>query len=258
MLKVLITGCRGGIGFEAATKLLKAGHFVYVTVHREESLPEVKEKLKQFSTNVMVEKLDITLKEDREKILDWDLDVLVNNASLGDSGPLIEIDMNRVRTVLETNIFSTLELTQIAVKKMIENKKGRVVIIGSLYGMLPTPFLAPYGMGKFALENIAYSLRSELKCFGIPVVIVNPGAYNTGFNLKNIKKKYEWLNEKGLYKDHIDVIKKSEKDLLRFEHQNTDAISDKVVKAVTAKKPKRRYVAPLLQYMLVPVAKRFT
>lgn len=258
MLKVLITGCRGGIGFEAATKLLKAGHFVYVTVHREESVPEVKEKLKQFEGNVHVEKLDVTVKEDREKILDWDIDVLVNNASLGDSGPLIEIDVQRVRNVLETNIFSTIALTQTAVKKMIENKKGRVVIIGSLYGMLPTPFLSPYGMGKFALENIAYSLRSELKCFGIPVVMVNPGAYNTGFNMKNIMKKYEWLNEKGLYKDHIDVIKKSEKDLLRFERQNTDKISGKVVKAVTAKNPKTRYVAPLLQYMLVPIGKRMT
>ncbi|MFZ1321452.1 MAG: SDR family NAD(P)-dependent oxidoreductase [Ignavibacteria bacterium] len=258
MLRILITGCKGGIGFEAATKLLNKGHFVYVTVHREESVSEVKEKLKTFPDNYHVEKLDITEKTDREKILEWDLDVLVNNAGIGESGPLIEIDIDRVRKVMETNVFAALELTQIAVRKMIKNKKGRVVIIGSMYGLLPTPFIAPYGMSKFALENVAYSLRGELKPFNIPVVMVNPGAYDTGFNLKNVNKKYEWHDKNGLYKDHMDIIKKSEDQIFRLEVKNTDGISDKVVKAVTAKNPKKRYYAPLLQWFLIPIGKHIS
>ena len=258
MSRILITGCKGGIGLGAASKLLKLDHFVYVTVHKEESVADVKKKLEPYAKNVLVEKLDITNSEDRGKILKWDFNVLVNNAGIGDSGPLVEIDVKKIRDAFETNVFSAIELTQIAVKKMIAQGNGRVVIIGSMYGLLPTPFLAPYGMTKFALEDMAFSLRTELKPFGIPVVMVNPGAYNTGFNEKNIKKKYEWFNENGLYKNHKDVIKKTEDQLLSFEVQSIEGIVDKVVKAVTAKRPKKRYAAPLRQWLLIPLGRRIT
>lgn len=255
MSKILITGCRGGIGLGAALQLAEAGHFIYATVEKEESIAELKKKLEPFAENTLVEKLDVTDPDDRKKILNWEIDVLVNNAGIGDSGPLIEIDVDRIRNVMETNVFAAIELTQIAVKKMIARGSGRVVIVGSMYGLLPTPYLAPYGMSKFALENIAYSLRIELKPFRIPVVMVNPGAYNTGFNKKNIDKKYEWLDKNGLYKDHLDSIKKADDQLISLEVQNTDGIIKQLVKAVTDKKPKKRYKAPYWQWLLIPVGK---
>lgn len=256
MLRVLFTGCKGGIGLQAAEKLLNEGHFVYVTVHREESVPEVKKKLEKYADNCHVEKLDITDSEDRDKIKEWDIDVLVNNAAIGESGPLAEIEVERIRKCLETNVIATIQVTQIALQKMIPNKKGRIVIIGSMAGLLPTPFLAPYAMTKFTLESVAFSLRTELKPFSIPVVIVNPGAYNTGFNLKNINKKYDWMDPDGYYKDNMDAIKKAEKQILGTEVQNTHAISDKVVKAVTVKNPKRRYEAPWWQWIFIPIGRR--
>lgn len=255
MSRILITGCRGGFGFAAALKLAEKGHFVYVTVHREDSVDELKKKLEPFAKNTLVEKLDVTVSKDREKILDWDIDVLVNNAGIGDSGPVIEMDVQRIRDVLETNVFSSLELTQLAVKKMIAKGSGRVVIIGSMYGLLPTPFLVPYGMSKFALENLAYSMRIELKPLGIPVVMVNPGAYDTGFNKKNIDKKYEWMNLNGLYKDHMDSIKKAEDQLYELQVKNIEGIVDQIVKACTDKKPKKRYKAPYWQWVLLPVGR---
>lgn len=256
MLKVLFTGCRGGIGLQAAEKLLKAGHFVYVTVHNEESIPEVKKKLENYASNSLVEKLDITVSEDRDKLKEWDLDVLVNNAAIGDSGPLAEIDVKRINKVFETNVISTIEVTQVALKKMIPNKKGRIIFMGSMAGLLPTPFLAPYGMSKFTLESVVFSLRTELKPFSIPVVIINPGSYKTGFNLKNINKKYEWFKEDGYYKDHISAIKKAEMQILGLEVTDLNSISDKVVEAVTDKHPKRRYEAPWWQWMFVPIGRR--
>lgn len=255
MSRILITGCRGGFGFGAAFKLAEKGHFIYATVHREESVAEVKKKLEPFAKNTLVEKLDITLSNDREKILDWDIDVLVNNAGIGDSGPVIEMDVQKIKDVLETNVFSALELTQLAVKKMIAKGSGRIVIVGSMYGLLPTPFLVPYGMSKFALENLGYSMRVELKPFGIPVVMVNPGAYNTGFNKKNIEKKYEWMNLNGLYKDHLKTIKKTEEQLIDLQVQNIEGIVEQLVKACTDKKPKKRYKAPYWQWMLLPLGR---
>ncbi|HMQ68804.1 MAG TPA: SDR family NAD(P)-dependent oxidoreductase [Ignavibacteria bacterium] len=256
MLRILFTGCRGGIGLQAAEKLLKAGHFVYVTVHEEESVPEVKKILEEYAENCHVEKLDITVSEDRNKIREWDLDVLVNNAAIGDSGPLAEIDPDRLRKVFETNVISAIEVTQIALQRMIKNKKGRIVFMGSMAGLLPTPFLAPYAMSKFTLESVVFSLRTELKPFSIPVVMINPGSYKTGFNEKNINRKYEWFNHDGIYKDHISAIKKAEMQILGLEVSDLNSISDKVVEAVTDKHPKRRYEAPWWQWIFVPLGRR--
>jgi short-subunit dehydrogenase len=252
-VKILITGCRGGIGLDAARRLAARGHTIYATVHSESSIESVKSALAANAANVTVEKIDITNAADREKAGKWDIDVLINNAAIGDSGPLAEIDIDRMKRVLDVNIFGALELTRKFIPAMAERKSGRIIFIGSIAGLIPTPFLAPYGMSKFALESIAFSLRTELKTFGIHVVMVNPGGYNTEFNQKNIGKKYEWLDTSRLYKDHMDVIKKAEGMIIRSELQDTSSIASQIVKAVEDRKPKRRYVAPIWQWWAVPL-----
>jgi len=252
-MKILITGCRGGIGLDAARRLAARGHTIFATVHSESSIEGVKSALAANAANVTVEKIDITNAADREKAGKWDIDVLINNAAVGDSGPLAEIDLERVKRVLDVKIFGALELTRKFIPRMAERKSGRIIFIGSIAGLIPTPFLAPYGMSKFALESIAFSLRTELKTFGIHVVMVNPGGYNTQFNQKNIGKKYEWLDTSRLYKDHMDVIKKAEGMIIRSELQDTSSIARQIVKAVEDKRPKRRYVAPIWQWWAVPL-----
>lgn len=252
-MNILITGCRGGIGLDAARRLAARGHTIYATVHSQSSIEGVKSAFAANAANVNVEKIDITNAADREKAGKWDIDVLINNAAIGDSGPLAEIDLDRVRRVLDVNIFGALELTRKFIPRMAERKSGRIIFIGSIAGLIPTPFLAPYGMSKFALESVAFSLRTELKTFGIQVVMVNPGGYNTEFNQKNIGRKYEWLDTSRLYKDHMDVIKKAEGMIIRSELQDTSSIARQIVKAVEDKKPKRRYVAPIWQWWAVPL-----
>jgi short-subunit dehydrogenase len=257
-MKILITGCKGGIGLDAVKRLAARGHTIYATVHSAASIDGVKAAFGENAANVTVEKLDITDVADREKAGQWDIDVLINNAAIGDSGPLAEIEIERIRRVMEVNIFGTLELTRKFIPRMAERKSGRIIFIGSIAGLIPTPFLAPYGMSKFALESIAFSLRTELKPFGINVVMVNPGGYNTDFNQKNIGKKYEWIDGSVLYKGHMDVIKKAEGSILRSELQDTSSIARQIVKAVEDKKPKRRYVAPVWQWWAVPLLRELT
>lgn len=252
-MKILITGCKGGIGLDAARRLVGRGHSIYATVHSEGSIESVKTAFGADAANVTVEKIDITNAADREKAGKWDIDVLINNAAIGDSGPLAEIDIDRMKRVLDVNIFGALELTRKFIPRMAERKSGRIIFIGSMAGLMPTPFLAPYGMSKFALESVAFSLRTELKPFGIKVVMVNPGGYNTEFNQKNIGKKYEWIDSSVLYKGHMDVIKKAEGMIIRSELQDTCSIARQIVKAVEDRIPKRRYVAPLWQWWLVPL-----
>ncbi len=257
MARVLITGCRGGIGRDVACRLLKRGHRVYATVHREAAVEELRSVLKSFGDNFLVGKLDVTEASDINKVDAWDIDVLINNAAIGDSGPLVEIDPQRIRAVFETNVFSALRLTQKVVPKMIARGGGRIVFMGSMAGLIPMPFYAPYAMTKSALESVASSLRTELKPFGIKVIIINPGGYNTGFNQKNLAKKYEWMDVNGLYKDHMGYVSEAGERLMKRELQDTQSIAKQVVKAIESRRPKRRYVAPKWEWIFLPLVRWF-
>src|SRR5674536_326286 len=105
MASVLITGCRGGIGLDVACRLLKRGHTVYATVHMEESVDELRSVLASFGENFVVDKLDVTEPNDIKKVDGWDLDVLINNAAIGDSGPLAEIDPEELPPCLRPTCF---------------------------------------------------------------------------------------------------------------------------------------------------------
>jgi short-subunit dehydrogenase len=257
MASILITGCRGGIGLDVACRLLKRGHRVYATVHRETSVDELRSVLKSFGENFVVDKLDVTEAKDIDKVDAWDIDVLVNNAAIGNSGPLAEIAPERVNAVFETNVFSTLRLTQKVLPQMIAKGGGRIVFMGSMAGLIPTPFYAPYAMTKFALESVAFSLRTELKPFGINVIVINPGRYSTGFNEKFMWQKYEWMNANGLYKDYMAYVRQEEEKVIKHELQSTQSIAKQVVRAVEARRPKRRYVAPKREWVFLPLVRRF-
>ena len=247
MKKILITGARGGIALDATKRLLDNGHTVYATVHFEYDVASLKEKLSSYGERAIVEKLDILDQDDREKVNQWDIDVLINNAAIGDSGPLAEIPIERVRDVIETNVIATLQITQNVLVQMKKKRQGQVVFISSLAGMMPTPFLSPYALTKHALESITGSLRVELKSFGINVTSINPGGYNTGFNKKNIEKKYEWLDESSMPAAERKRMKFEESFIYGFEMKSTTSIAKKVVKAVEARCPAKRYTAPWWQ-----------
>ena len=138
MASILITGCKGGIGLDVACRLLKRGHKVFATVHREVSINDARTVLKSFGDNFVVDKLDVTDASDVNKVDNWDINVLINNAAIGDSGPLAEIDPQRVKAVFQTNVFSTLRLTQKVVRKLIANGEGRIIFMGSMAGTIPT------------------------------------------------------------------------------------------------------------------------
>ena len=178
--QVLITGSGTGIGRDTALRLAKRGHTVYATTHSEDQATS----LNSLGTpGVKAFKLDITDGSDRLRAAGLPIDVLINNAAVGQSGSLAEVPIERVRATFETNLFATLAFTQIVVAGMIERRQGTIIFISSLVGRVPAPFLMPYAMTKFALSAAADALRqelAELDC-GVHVSVVEPGAYHTGF-----------------------------------------------------------------------------
>lgn len=255
MSTILITGAGSGLGKAASIALSKRGHFVYATTHRQSQADELNALALKESLSLKSFKLDITLKEDRALCENLDIDILINNAALGDSGSACEVPIDNYRNAFETNVFSALELTQIIFKNMVRNKTGRIIFISSLAGRVSIPFLSPYTSSKFALEAIASSLKSEIKNLSdckIDVILIEPGACATGFNQKNIHKQFLWMREKSYFKNNLEKLEKNQYDYFKLvESKSLSSIVDQYIKAVEDKHPKSRYSAPLIQSIFV-------
>ena len=254
---VLITGAGSGIGRETALALAGRGHKLHATTHTQEQAAWWAGK---GLANVNALKLDITVREDRERARDLDIDVLISNAAIGDTGSLAEVPMERVRATFETNLFATLELAQVVVERMLVRRSGTLIFISSLAGRLPSPFMMPYAMTKFALSAAADALRDELKMLnsGVHVVVVEPGAYLTGFNQEMMAKKYVWMKERSHFRDMIPSLKVMDQRWLYWlEVADTRSIVTRIVWATEADRPRFRYVAPWWQGAGVRVLRAF-
>ena len=257
---ILITGAGSGIGHDAALALAARGHQVLATTFNEDQAQALRQECTARGLAIEVFKLDITNPQDRALIAGRDVDVLVNNAALGESGSLAEVDMDRVRRLFEVNLFSTLALTQVALRGMIARRRGTVVFISSIVGRVPAPFLMPYSMTKFALSAAAAGLRGEMDQLGkgIAVCVVEPGAIHTGFNQSMAASKYAWMGPDSYFHDQKEKIQAEEKRTFSFlEAKSTDSVVAAIVKACEANRPRLRYVAPWIQGFGVRLARIF-
>lgn len=257
---ILITGAGTGIGRDAAFALAERGHAVLATTFSESQANALRAECTQRGQAMEVFKLDITDTADRNLLLGRPIDVLINNAGLGESGSLAEVDVNRIRKVFEVNVFATLELTQVALKGMIARQSGTVLFISSIAGRLPMPFLMPYSMTKFALSAAAAGLRSEIDQLGknVQIAVIEPGAIHTGFNQSMTDRKYEWMDESSYFFAQAKAMKVKEKRTFAFlEARDTRSIVAKIIAASEARRPRLRYVAPWIQGFGIRLARIF-
>ena len=255
---ILITGAGTGIGHDAAFALASRGHTVIAATYDEAQAQALRAEASSRNQTLDVIKLDITSADDRRSVADRAIDVLINNAGVGDSGSLAEVDVDRIRRTFEVNVFATLELTQVVLKGMIERERGTVLFVSSIAGRLPMPFLMPYGMTKFALSAGGAALREELDLLGknVHVALIEPGAIHTGFNQAMTSRKYAWMERSSYFREHLSRIKVREDRLFaRLEARSTASIVAKIVTASEASRPKLRYVAPWIQGVLVRLAR---
>ena len=257
---ILITGAGTGIGKDAAFALALRGHRVLATTQTEAQSDVL--RIEAANRNVVLEifKLDITLEADREAIAAYPIDVLLNNAGMGESGSLAEVDMQRVRQIFEVNLFATLALTQVALRGMIAREKGTVLFVSSIAGRVPMPFLMPYGMSKFALSAAGAGLRAEMDQLkkNIQIALIEPGAIHTGFNQAMTNNKYQWMNASSYFAHQAEAMKKKDRATFKFlEARSTQGIVNQIVKAAEASRPKLRYVSPWIQGFGIRLARIF-
>ncbi|MBQ9011579.1 MAG: SDR family NAD(P)-dependent oxidoreductase [Bacilli bacterium] len=254
MKKILFTGARSGIINRVIDNILN-DYYIYLTVHTESELKIVKEKYKKYN-NVECFKLDVLSKSDQKKISDLDIDIFVSNAAMGESGSMEEIDMDKVRTNFEVNVFANFEIVQIVLKKMIAKGRGKIIMISSLAGILPIPFLGSYCASKASIIKMTEALNLEMKLLDckIDVCLIEPGLYKTGFNKLMFDKKYEWMDINSYFNRQIDIIRKSENIVLYlFERKSLNSIVKKIIKAIKKDNPNFIYRAPFLQSLGVKI-----
>jgi NAD(P)-dependent dehydrogenase (short-subunit alcohol dehydrogenase family) len=189
---ILITGAGSGFGRDAAIQLVRRGHKVIAAVLNDQQAAG----LSADEPKLSVVKLDITKSNDVVKIDQWDLDVFIANAAIGQTGPLSLIPLERLRAVFEVNVFGTFSVTQRVAQAMRKKRAGRILIVSSIGGVLAGMGSGPYTMTKHAIQAFGTTLRAELASFGIDVALINPGPYATGFNDRMANDPGPWFDRK--------------------------------------------------------------
>ena len=191
MPTVLITGCSSGIGLALAEAFQSAGFEVWASARKPEDVARLQ------AIGLTARQLDVndeaglaTLAAELEQRGNG-LDVLINNAGYGAMGPLLDGGVEAIRRQFETNVFAVVGVTR-ALFPALRRARGLVVNIGSVSGVLVTPFAGAYCASKAAVHALSDALRMELAPFGVRVMEVQPGAIDTRF-AKNAGAQAELL-----------------------------------------------------------------
>lgn len=249
MKNILITGGRSGIICDVI-KRIKNDYNLYITVHTDSEVLAIRNIYRDYS-NIKCFKLDIVNDNDIFKLDDINIDILICNGADIEGGSLLDMPFDKIRDNMEVNYFGNLKL----IRRVISNNKSvKIIVISSLAGKMPLPFLGAYCSSKAALSVAIRSLRYELKLISkdLKVVIIEPGLYKTGFNKLGFDRKYEYMDNGSFFDEQIAFIKKRENIFLTlFERKNLSSISKKIVKAINEENPRLYYRAPFDQSLFI-------
>lgn len=246
---ILITGAGSGFGEAAAIGMAQNGHRVIATVQFSPHVTPLREKAKALGLdNLEVLKLDLLDPFDvaYAQKLAAEVDVLWNNAGIGEAGPVFEIPLDLVRRNYEVNVFAPLDLTQGFVRTWIDlGKKAKVVFTSSMGGLFTPANWGVYVSTKHALEAIAEAMQQEVAAHGIKVQTINPGAYYTGYNETMADTPFRWLDDdKNVTKRA--ALRKEFDDFFASPGGAMDAqeMIDRMIEIVPADEGKFRNVVP--------------
>jgi hypothetical protein len=186
---VLITGASAGIGREFARQLAGRAKSLTLIARREQRLNELRDELLQQNPNlrVFLSNTDLADLVQLNELLAWvdreniDVDLLINNAGLGDSGAFATSDAIRNEQITLVNIVALTMITRHLLPRMIAQRRGGILNISSSAGFLPMPDSAVYAATKAYVTSFSEALRIELSGTGVSVCTVCPGPVRTEF-----------------------------------------------------------------------------
>jgi len=206
---VLITGASSGLGKATASYLLAKNYRVFGTSRDPQ----------KYNSNINFELLPFDLSQPKtaKQLVDQvirktgRIDVLINNAGAGITGPIEETDLNSITSHFSINLFGPLSLIQKVLPVMREQKSGLIINITSIGGYMGLPFRGIYSASKGALGLSSEALRMEVKRFGVDVVTLAPGDYATDIAKRRI---YSPLKNDSPYYDLYNTLSISSMSML--------------------------------------------
>ncbi len=244
----MITGASTGIGLACARRLAGEGFRVFAGVRKETDA----ERLRSDAAPLHPVLLDVT---DSAAIAQAARAVgeaagpglagLVNNAGVAVTGPLEYLPVDELRNQLEINLVGQVAVTQ-AFLPALRASRGRIVNISSIGGRVALPLAGPYAASKFALEAVSDSLRRELAPAGVRVAVVEPGGVRTPIWEKGTDAADALLARMPAEAEErygeLARRLRSEAERLSREGLAPEAIAEVVLHALTARRPRTRYL----------------
>ncbi len=228
------------MGKDFALRLIQEGYEVYGAARRVEKMKDIEEAgghavALDITDEAMIEAAVNRIVDEQGRI-----DVLINNAGYGSWGAVEDVSLEEARRQFEVNLFGLARLTQLVLPYMRREGFGKIINISSVGGKIYIPLGAWYHATKHALEGWSDCLRFEVEPFGIDVVIIEPGGVETEFG-DVMNEHLVQASENSAYKTLIEHYNRLMQD---FGTQAAPrVITDLIVKALKAKKPKTRYSA---------------
>jgi len=239
---IFISGCSSGIGLDAVRALKTRGYDVLASCR------------KPYDVGVLLQQgidciqLDLSSSESVQSALEeirehGELYGLVNNGAFGVPGAVEDLSRAALQHQFETNVFGTHELTRGCLEMMLPHNKGRIIQISSILGGLCLPMRGAYNASKYALEALSDTLRLELHDTNIKISLIQPGPIESLFRPNALRE----------FKQHIDTGNSRYRRLYASVESrlssskpvpftlSASAVSDVIVHALEAKKPKIRY-----------------
>lgn len=231
---VLITGGSSGIGKSIGEFLHEKGFTVYGTSRNPEKVQSSVFPLVALDvrdSNSIKKAIEIVIKNEKC------LDVVINNAGVGITGPIEEIPTEEIRSHFETNFFGPIEVMKAVLPQMRTQKSGLIINITSIAGYMGLPYRGIYSASKGALELITEALRMETKSFGIHITNIAPGDFATNIAagryhapvIKGSAYEIPYGNTLKSMDEHVD------------SGSNPDEMAEAVYKIIQTSNPKIHY-----------------
>ncbi|MDP2674153.1 MAG: SDR family oxidoreductase [Dehalococcoidia bacterium] len=247
MAVVVITGCSSGFGMLAALEFAHRGDSVYATMRNTAKADRLHAGAE--AAGVAVEVLQLDVNEIRsvsaaiEEVIrrKGRIDVLVNNAGIGIEGAVEDFDDDEVLAVFETNLFGVIRVTRAVLPQMRSQGSGTIVTVGSLAGKATAPFSGIYSASKHAVEALSDALYYELQPFGIRVVLIEPGGFET--EIETNSQRARRFTEASVY---LEAERRFAEALERLPGgwlgADAKIVADVIVDVAKAAQPQRRYL----------------
>lgn len=239
---ILITGVSSGFGKAIALELVSQGHIVYGTSRRDAIKTE----------GVRFLKADVTSPSDMEQAVEeivakeGRIDVMINNAGFGLAGAIEDYTEEEAHLEIETNLLGAYRCSKSVLPQMRKQGSGTIITISSIAGLFGIPFQGFYSASKSGLEGLMQALRYEVSPYGIKVVVVNPGDFDTGFTRNRRMTANTCVSA---YKDRflttLEVIENDEGKGLK-----AGVLAKKVASIINKRNPRHRYIVASLDQKL--------